>query len=455
MGLSLYRQMRVASALAFLICACSHGVRAEEEGRRITISEGISMVLKDSRLLKISLAEKDMAVEDSLMARSALLPHLGASVTENLLSHQPAAKAGAQRMNTAERSSLSFGFDVYQTLFDFGKSLSNYRASLELVRARRETIEAVKKLAVLEFVTAYFSLLESYKMIEVAQKEVETLESYCKDVTHLYEQGAAIRNDLLPAKVRLADARRKLIVARNARDIAAMEVNNMLVLPLRERIRPQDIDMEFPQVPEREGAWKTAQEQRPEIKVIGDQIQASLFTEKAAAAAHLPALFADGGYGYTQNAYVTHEDNLFLTLGAKADVFDAGATEAAVSKEHDRQRQLFAQRDKLADDITMEIEDSYLGLSDAREKAKVAKEAVAEAEENVRVTRVQYAQGLATSTDVLEAIALQTSASTNYYNAEYEVKRNYAKLMYSMGIDLALFYGTMNTNSARREAGIQ
>ena len=43
-------------------------------------------------------------------------------------------------------------------------------------------------------------------------------------------------------------------------------------------------------------------------------------------------------------------------------------------------------------------------------------------------------------TEVLEAITLETAAQTNYYSADYEVKRGYAKLMYSMCIDLALIY---------------
>jgi outer membrane protein TolC len=86
-----------------------------------------------------------------------------------------------------------------------------------------------------------------------------------------------------------------------------------------------------------------------------------------------------------------------------------------------------------------------LGLTDAREKVTVAKDALAQAQENVRVNRLRYTEGSATTTDVLEAITLQTSAQTNSYRADYELKRNYAKLMYSMGIDLALIYDTMKS----------
>ena len=66
-----------------------------------------------------------------------------------------------------------------------------------------------------------------------------------------------------------------------------------------------------------------------------------------------------------------------------------------------------------------------------------------QAQENVRVTRVKYAAGSATETEVLEAITLETIARTNYYRDDYELKRGYAKFIYAMGIDLGLVFEKM------------
>ncbi len=444
--------MRILCAFwcVFFLAACQGRSFAEDvaqSGRLITISEGIGIVLKDSRLVKMSLADKDMAFQDSLLARSALLPHVSASLKQGFLANQPASKSGAQEINTAEKKSFSYGFSVYQTLFDFGKSFSDYRAAKALVSAHQATVAAVKKLAVLEFVVAYFDLLEAEKMILVAEKEVESLTAYQKDVGHLYEQGAAIKNDLLPAQVRLADAKQRLIVTRNARATAAFNLNSILALPLREKVRVQDIDMGIPAVSPVEEILKTAQAERPEIEVITDQIKASVLTEAAKRAGNYPSVYADGGYDYEQNEYQVHEDNAHVNLGAKADIFNGWASKAEALKERARQKRLQVQRDKLLEDIKFEVEDSYLGLSDAREKVTVAKDSLAQAQENVRVNRLRYAEGSATTTDVLEAITLQTSAQTNAYRADYELKRNYAKLMYSMGIDLALIYDTIKDNT--------
>ena len=137
---------------------------------------------------------------------------------------------------------------------------------------------------------------------------------------------------------------------------------------------------------------------------------------------------------------MVHEGETYVVLGAKANFYDGGLTAAEVSKERYLRKQLTEQKGKLVDDIRYEVKASALDVKDAIEKYAVAENALAQAEENVRFYRVKYNNGAATSTDVLEAIALQTRAQINYYSADYELKRSYARLVYAMGNDLASLY---------------
>jgi outer membrane protein len=416
---------------------------SKPQPRLITIAEGIKMVLKDSRILKIALADKDMAVDDSFLARSALLPQINGSISQSFLQKQPGAKFGGQQVNTAEKRSLAYGFDVYQTLFDFKRSVLSYQAAQLMVNASEAGFVHTQKLAILEFIIAYFDLLESEKMIEVADKEVESIASYAKDVENLYRQGVVIKNDLLAAQVRLADAKQKLIFARNLREIAQSRLATILALPLFEEIRAEDIRMGVPNMPTLPDSWKQAEIQRSEIKVIDKQAAAVDAAMRAKLTGNYPTVFVDGGYSYSENKYMTHDDNMFVNLGAKVDLYDGGLAKAAASKERDRKNKLLQERQKLIDDIKLEVKDSYLGVKDALDKVAVSREALAQAEENVRVNRVSFAEGSTSSTAVLEAITMQTNAQTNYYRADYQLKRDYTKLMYSMGIDLELVYESM------------
>ena len=417
----------------------------KEEGRVITISQGIDLVLKDSRLIKAALPDNDMALQNSLIARSALLPHLNASISQIFNRYQPTAKLGSLLAPTSNKNYLSYGFDVYQTIFDFGKSLSNFKGSRDLWRASQANVESIRRVATLEFIVAYFDLLEAEKMIDVSENEVNSISSYLQDIQHLYEQGSVVKNDLLSAKVRLADAKQKLISARNEREVIKARLNNILALPLRYNVIVQDMIMKPPQFPEMEKAWQISQTERPEVVFYEDQIKASSQFERAKAVENFPTIYADAGYSYMRNNYVVHQNNASVELGAKMSLFDGGASTAELLKERARQRQLKEEKEKLIEDIKFEIEDSYFGLKNACEKVSVGRDALTQAEENLRFYRVKYNSGSATTTDVLEAITLQTSAQTNYYSDDYELKRSYAKLIYSMGIDLALLYERMES----------
>ena len=430
----------ISGCFNYVYCAETFSVPMEEGGRVLTISDGIDMVTRDSRLIKIELAGKDMSFEDTINALSPLLPHITMNAAKTYYTFTPEMKFSGVVVPMGEREPTSWGIDIYQTLFDFGKSISNYQASTESFHARIAKVKSVKRTVILEFIVAYFDLLESEKMISISEKEVESLTSYLNDMNHLYEQGVIVKNDLLPAKVRLADAKQKLIAAHNRREIMAARLNTMLTLSLREKIRPQDIGMECPQAPAAEDAWKTAQAQRPEIVFYDNQIKASKLTERARSVENLPNLFVDGGYSYTENRYMVKEANGYIQMGAKINLYDGGASMAEMMKDRYQTKRLEEEKNKLIDDIRYEVDDGLLSFKDAGEKLSVAGDALAQAEENVRFYRVKYNNGAATSTDVLEAITLQTKAQINYYSADYELKRSYAKLMYSMGNDLVTVY---------------
>jgi len=63
------------------------------------------------------------------------------------------------------------------------------------------------------------------------------------------------------------------------------------------------------------------------------------------------------------------------------------------------------------------VKQAYLDLVEAEKNIPVAQSAVVQAEENFRLYKEQYAEQMATSTDVLDAQTLLTEARKNYYNA--------------------------------------
>ncbi|OGW38067.1 MAG: hypothetical protein A2Y97_00215 [Nitrospirae bacterium RBG_13_39_12] len=427
----------LVSLLAFLFNSTCY---SEDITKALSISEGLKLATENSRIIKIVSYNKDISLADTLVAKSRFFPSIDISANQTFLQYQPGAFFGSQSVFTAEKESLSYGINVYHTIYDFGARTSLYDASKLSLNVTELDIERIKNLVALDFITAYLDLLKTDKLILIAQKEVEMFGSHLKLAQSFYEEGVITKNDLLQAEVKLSDAKQQLLTTKNLKAINTARINNILSLPLTNEVQAIDISGDLPFSFELCNAWEAASKQRPEFKIIDNQIKINYLEESAKKSEYYPSLYAQGGYNYTENRYLLHEDNWSLILGINFNLFNGGSTRAEVSKLKYIKNQLLEQKEKLLDDVKLEVEKSYLEMKIADEKIQVTKDAINQAEENLRINKIKYEEGIGTATDVIDAITLLTKAETNYYTALYEFRQAQAGLMYSIGFDLVSAY---------------
>jgi outer membrane protein TolC len=180
--------------------------------------------------------------------------------------------------------------------------------------------------------------------------------------------------------------------------------------------------------------------QRPEIKIVDKNLKINELRETAKRSEYLPTFFADGGYNYSKNQFMIHEDNWSLVFGLNINLFSGGSTKSEISKIKLLSEQIREEKNKLLEDIRLEVERYYLDERSARDNVITTKDAIRQAEENLRINKVRYEEGVGTATDVLDAIALLSMAEKNYYKALYDMRRAHAGLLYATGDDLTLAY---------------
>lgn len=407
----------------------------------ITISEGLRIATESSRIIKIASFNRDISLSDILVARSRLLPNVSAYANQTFLTYQPGVKLGTFSAYTSDRNSLSYGIDIYQTIYDFGGNFSLYESSKRSYENTELDLKKIKNLVALDFIISCFDLLETEKLISVARSEVERLESHLNVAMTLFNEGVITKNDLLHAEVKLSDARQRLLTVKNLRAINESRLNNILSRPLKSGLNISDVDpsIEY-ELPPLETAWESAERERVELKVIDNDLKILEMKEAAMRSEYYPRLFAQGGYSFTKNPYQLTEDNWSLILGLNINIFSGESTKAELSKIRYRKDQVLEQKKKLLDDIRLEVEKNYLDIRNSIDKIQVVKDSISQAEENLRINKVRYEEGIGTSTDVLDAITLLTVAETNYYRAVYEYRRSHAALRYTMGMDLGSVY---------------
>jgi outer membrane protein TolC len=409
----------------------------------LTLPEGIRLATENNRLVRITQREAAISEADTLIAQSRLLPTINASLTQTFLAHQPEAIFGPQTVPVSEKDYLSYNLNIQQTLYDFRGNASRYKSSKLILETKKTDTKRIKNLVCLDLAFIYFDLLESEKMILVAGKEVEGLESHLRDAKNLYDEGVITKNDLLQAEVRLSDARQRLVAARNLRTINVSRLNNAMAKPLKTDVQVMDVK-ENPSdsllTLDTEKAWELAEEQRPEIQIVDSTLKALDMEVVTKRSEYYPKFFVQGGYDFIENRYQIHEGNWSLTAGINLNLFSGGSTKAEVSKIRQQRLKLSEQKNKLIDEIKLEVEKYILDLKTAREKITVTKDAVSQAEENLRINRIRYGEGVGTATEVLDAVTLLTIAETNLYKSIYDSKRAEAGLLFSMGKDLVEVY---------------
>ena len=413
-----------------------------EDSTKVTLAEGLKTVTAESHVVKVARQDEAVAEADSLIARARLLPSVKASASYTSLANQPASVYLGQAIPTSDRYYKSYGINIQQILFDFRGNLSRYEASRMLLEAQKLNTASIRNAIALEFTIGFYDFLESQRLVEVAGKEVESVESHLKNAQNLYGAGVITKNDLLQAQVRLSDARQRLLSAKNIQSIRASRLNNLLLRPLYWRVDAieQQREIAAPGNLDLDKAWQTALAGRPEIQIVDRTLQSLDLESVSKKSEFLPKLFARGSYDYMENAYSLHDDNWSLILGIDINLFEGGSSLADLKKTKYRKTRLVEQRAKLADEIKIEVQRYILDLQDAFERIQVTRDAASQAQENLRINKARYDEGVGTATEVLDAVTLLTTAEANYIRSVYDYRKAEAATHYAAGEDLLQIY---------------
>jgi len=99
-----------------------------------------------------------------------------------------------------------------------------------------------------------------------------------------------------------------------------------------------------------------------------------------------------------------------------------------------REKQLLANTELVNDQIKLEVNRDYQNSEFSKRKIEVYQKAADQANENYRVVKRKYDNGLATITELLDADAAQINANLNVINAKADAALAYRKLLQTTGI---------------------
>lgn len=395
----------------------------------------------DSRL-RAADAESDAARATRDAARALALPRATASSRYTVLSNEPAARidfpaipgiALPSQMPLQERSYATHALQATLPLYTGGRITSAVAAAETGVAAsgfeRTRSEQAVK----LDVAEAYLNVLRARRALRAAEHHLAALDAHAADVAELGKQGLVARNDILSVAVARADATQRLTQASNAAQLAAAAYNRLLRRPLDAPVdltEPPVADARPDDIAALAGRARTL---RPEIALLGAQADVTDREADQARAGLRPQVGLSAAAVHEDNRYRVHQNVAQIAVGVEWQLFDGGLLRHQADAARARARAARERQTDAASLIELEVRREWLATDEAARRLATTETAVGQADENLRVARDRYRNGVGTHTEVLDAEALRSLTDYNHLNALYDLHLARLRLRKAVG----------------------
>lgn len=401
-----------------------------------TLEDAWGSAIENNHQIKSAKADTSASEQQLHSVQGQRLPDLNVSSGYTQFSETPTAKtqiAGqSAQFSTSQAGSVKAQAIASMPIFTSGRishSIDAAEASLQAVQSNEITSVLNIKMQVAE---AYVAVLRAESALQVAQSHVDTLELHMKDVNNLFDQGMVARNEVLAANVELTNAQQLVVQVNNQLDIARARYNQLLDRNLADEVK---LAHQFPETPQGtlNELSSNALKQRPELVALAQQIESLDQQAQSVKAGLLPQVAVNGGYQYQENRFQAFQGMWMANVGMEWKLFDGNSrhrsdaiTRQAIS--------LKEQRDDLTSMIGLQVRQAWLDIQETQKRIAVTQQAIAQADENLKVTTDRYQQGLSTNTEVLKAEDLRITTHDNFNNASYDSALATLHLRRALGI---------------------
>ena len=322
------------------------------------------------------------------------------------------------------KNGLVGGVTAMQPVFAGGQIVNGNKLAKvgeDVSRLQRSMSENEVRLSAEQYYWNIVMLKEKLHTLDQVEKQLVRVEA---DAQAAVDAGIRNRNDLLQVQLRKNETRTSRILVENAeatmRDLLAQVMghpNETIDVNSNADAKPE-APQQFYQSPE------SSLPLTNEYQLLDKQIEANKLQYKLSVGKNLPSVAVGGGYLYN-NVMDKSQSNLMgmFTVSVPISSWWGGS--------HDMKRQKLQvanseneKRDK-GELLMVKMRKAWNDMNDAYKQVAIARESIAQSEENLRLNTDYYQAGTATMSDLLDAQTLYQQSRDKYVESftNYEVKK--------------------------------
>lgn len=421
----------------------------------ISLPQAVSMALAKNPLHQAALAGTHISLAAVRQSRAPLLPRImfdesaergndpvfvfGTLLRQNRFT---TADFALNRLNTPTPiGNFASRFSGQWNLFDGLQSWNSLSRAKFMQQASQQQLDRSDEELVYQAVEAYYGVLLAQKQVAIAEDALKTAQA-TEDLSRArVESGMAVDSDLLSAQVATASRKEELIQAQNALSLAGSQLALTLGMSSETVYEPQEslADHNF-SVASVNQLETEALAKRPDLKQAESDRAAQAKSVSMAKGAFAPRVNVFGSWEQDSSSVGWNGGNNWIA-GAELqfDLFDGDSKRANLAMQRAMQDKATAMRDAFRDQIRLQVRKAYYAYDAARRQVEVARGAITQADESLRINQNRYDGGLTTISDLLRVEEAAHRAKADYWQAVYRMQTSYA------GVELAT--GTLSPNS--------
>tara|TARA_R110002049_G_scaffold91538_1_gene228012 strand:- start:150 stop:1247 length:1098 start_codon:yes stop_codon:yes gene_type:complete len=313
-------------------------------------------------------------------------------------------------------------------LYAGGRNVAKRDAALAGLAASGHGAEAVRQMLGYEVAQTYLMVWKTRALQRAADAAVSAFEKNVELVRKRQEAGTALKADQLDMEVRLAQSREDQAQVENANALARHALRNLMGRETGE------IDIAGHPPTLVEPSSKTAPD-RPEMWVALEKERAMEAQIRAAQSGWKPQVNAFGSVEQNRGGKLdSYGNNYTAGVMLQWTLWDGRQTKGMVNEAEAQLQGVQQETRKLRLEIDLEIKRAQLALKEAEQRLSVSGRVIEQAEESVTLTRDRFDQGLALTTQLIDAETALTAARVRRVEAETNRLQAVASLRKALGL---------------------
>jgi outer membrane protein len=311
----------------------------------------------------------------------------------------------------------------------------------DMMRAQRSNVEAtihqrdrIEQDLLFAVAQSYYKVLEGCKIESVVLQSIKVLTQQLATATDLYSVGFVTKNDVLVVEVQLAQRQQELIQARHNTESALASLSRLVGKTIDHSGQLTDICGDVFWEESLATFLSKAVLEHPELKKIQSKQNAAVSELEAIRTENYPQLTAFVNFHSSSDNYLLHRNWLHTGFGICIPIFDGGIVDSKLAQKKKQMEQLSLTYEGALEDIRLQVQKAYLNVDSAYSKIPVALKSIDLAEENLKIDKDLFEEGLIVSDDLLNDEERLAQARSNYFQSLYSFQIAKCQLDYAAGL---------------------